>query len=86
MIKVLVPTFDEFNKYSFIEHKTVEIKDKPDSEDQDKISKLLPGIPQGYISEGLWKELIEKKQLSIMHFYDERQNRKRFKNYYLTIL
>lgn len=85
MITALVPTFDEFNKYAFMGYVEVKIKNKPDWKDVNKLTKSLPGIPQGGIGREPLKDLITNKTKSVRSFYDARQNTGMLKGYFVTI-
>jgi len=79
MKTVLVPTFDEFNKYAFIGYKEVKVKNKPTYKDLNKIETLLPGCPQG--SSPLPDNLNNGWSVDVRRFYDIRQNTKKLKGY-----
>ena len=87
MIHIQVPTFDEFNGLKFKEYKTIKLKNNPNTVDYNKITALLPGIPQGYCSslETLRKT---KKPIPVTDFYDIRQGKgvKKLKGYFITVL
>ena len=87
MIHLQVPTFDEWNGLRFNGYKIIKIKNNPKTVDYQKITTLLPGIPQGYCSslETLHKT---KKPIPITDFYDIRQGRgvKKLKGYFITVL
>lgn len=79
MKTVLVPTFDEFNKYAFSGYKEVKVKNKPTYKDLNKIEALLPGCPQG--SSPLPDNLNNGWSVDVRRFYDIRQNTKKLKGY-----
>lgn len=87
MINIQVPTFDEFKSLKFDGYKIVKIKNKPDSKDYQKITHLLPGLPQGYCS-GFYDIGKNKKPIEITRFYDGRQGKglKKLKGYFITVL
>lgn len=85
MKTVIVPTFDEFEKYSFVKNVEVKIKNKPDFKDVNKITHFLPGIPQGGIGREPLQDLLTDGKKEVRSFYDLRQNTKKFKGYYVTI-
>lgn len=85
MKTVLVPTFDEFNKYAFVNYQQVKIKNKPDSIDVNKITHYLPGIPQGGIGREPLKDLLSAGRKEVRSFYDPRQRTRMLKGYYVTI-
>lgn len=85
MITAIVPTFDEFNNYSFSGYKEVKIKNTPDWKDVNKIAKYLPGIPQGGIGRHPLRDLLQNKQKAVRDFYDSRQNTKKLKGFYITL-
>jgi hypothetical protein len=84
MKTLLVPTFDEFNKYAFEGYKQIKIRNKPIHEDRSKITRLLPGIPMGYFP--LPKELKSGMSFPVQSFYDGRQRTGFLKNYNITVL
>jgi hypothetical protein len=86
MITVLVPTFDEFNKYNFVKHVRVKIKNKPDFKDVNKITKHLCGIPMGGVGRTPLSDLLSTGSKDVRSFYDARQRTKMFKGYHVTIL
>lgn len=75
MITIQIPTFDEFNNYKFVKFVKVKVKNKMDSKDYGKITKLLPGVPQGYCGK-IYTIAKTKKPIDVTSFYDIRQNRK----------
>lgn len=87
MIHIQVPTFDEFDGLKFKGYKTIKIKNNPKTVDYQKITELLPGIPQGYCSslETLHKT---KKPIEVTEFYDIRQGKgvKKLKGFFITVL
>ncbi len=85
MITLLVPTFDEFNKYSFIQYKEVKIKNRPDWKDINKITRFLPGIPQGGVGREPLKDLLTNREKPVREFYDSRQNTKMLRGYNVTV-
>lgn len=85
MQTVLVPTFDEFNKYSFIGYVEIKIKNNPDWKDLNKVTKPLPGIPMGACGRKPLNTLITKGRQQVTDFYDLRQNTKKLKGYYITL-
>lgn len=86
MITVQVPTFDEFNNYSFTEYVKVKIKNKPDFRDVNKITRPLPGIPMGGVGREPLKDLLTNGAKPVREFYDTRQNTRMLKGYYVTII
>ncbi len=86
MITVQVPTFDEFNKYEFVEFKTIKIKNKPDNRDWNKITRLLPGFCQGSFGPKTVEHFLKEGKREVRSFYDSRQNSRRFKGWYITIV
>lgn len=86
MITVQIPTFDEFDNYKFAGYKKVKIKNTPDWKDVNKICSCLPGIPMGGIGRKPLHDLIENKAKEVRSFYDLRQNTKRLKGYYVTLI
>jgi hypothetical protein len=58
MITIQVPTFDEFDNYAFTGYADVKIKNKPDWKDVNKITKHLPGIPQGGVGKTPLQDLL----------------------------
>ena len=85
MKTVLVPTFDEFNNYAFVKDVPVKIKNKPTWMDLIKITRLLPGIPQGGCGRYPLKDLLENGNKPVKEFYDLRQNTKKLKGYYVRL-
>jgi hypothetical protein len=85
MKTVTVPTFDEFENYSFIKNVEVKIKNKPDWKDVNKITAYLPGIPQGGCGKYPLKDLLTDGKKEVRSFYDRRQKTKVFKDYFVTI-
>ena len=87
MIHLQVPTFDEFNHLQFKGYKVVKIKNNPDSKDYNKITALLPGLPQGYCS-AIYKISETKNPIEAVEFYDIRQGKglKKLKGYFITVL
>lgn len=83
MRTVSVPTFDEFKKYAFVGYKKVKIKNKPTHADAMKIIKLLPGTPCGYVP---IERLIIEGKIEVRRFYDARQNTRKLKNFYVTLI
>lgn len=81
MKTVLVPTFDEFNKYSFVKNVKVKIRNKPTSKDVLKITALLPGIPMGGVGREPLKDLLTEGSKDVRSFYDTRQNTRKLKGY-----
>lgn len=75
MITLQVPTFDEFDNYAFKGYVDVKIKNKPNWEDVNKITKHLPGIPQGGIGKTPLHDLLTDKKKAVGSFYDIRQLR-----------
>lgn len=86
MKTVLVPTFDEWNKYAFVKNVQVKIKNKPDSKDVNKITRHLPGIPQGGVGREPLKDLLTTGSRDVSHFYDARQNTRKLKGYHVTLI
>ncbi len=85
MITLLVPTFDEFNNYKFKGNKEVKIKNKPNTRDYNKITKVLAGMCVGYCS-AVYTIGKTKKPIDITDFYDIRQRGvKKLKGYFITI-
>lgn len=85
MKTVLVPTFDEFNKYAFTGYVEVKIKNKPTFEDVNKIGKHLPGIPAGGVGREPLKDLLANRSKDVRSFYDARQNTRILKGYHVTV-
>ncbi len=81
MFTVRVPTFDEFNRYAFVRYVEVKIKNKPDSEDRHKITRLLPGIPQGPVGPEPLGELVTTGRMDVRSFYDARQRTRFLRGY-----
>lgn len=86
MLTVQIPTFDEFNNYTFTGFVTAEIKEVPNFEDINTITRHLPGIPQGGCGREPLKDLLTDKKKDVRSFYDTRQNTKKLKGYYVTLL
>lgn len=86
MIAIQIPLFDEFKNYSFKGFKKIKIKNKPDWKDVNKITKFLPGIPQGGIGKEPLSDLIKNGTKEVKSFYDSRQNTRQFKNYFVDVL
>ena len=85
MITAIVPTFDEFKRYSFVKNVEVKIKNKPDYKDVNKIGHHLPGIPQGGVGGEPLKDLLTTGRKEVRSFYDARQNTRMLKGYFVTI-
>lgn len=85
MKTVSVPTFDEFNKYAFTGYVDVQIKDVPDFQDVNSITRHLPGIPQGGIGRTPLSDLITNGLKDVRSFYDARQNTRKFKGYHVIL-
>ena len=85
MRTVIVPTFDEFNRYAFAGSVEVKIKNKPTWEDRRKIEKHLPGICQGAVGPEPLKKLIESGEMDVRSFYDARQNTKMLRGYKVVL-
>lgn len=83
---VSVPTFDEFDNYKFVKNVAVRIKNKPDSKDVNKITRLLPGIPQGGVGRTPLQDLITTGHKHVREFYDARQNTRKLHGYFVTLL
>lgn len=86
MLTVQVPTFDEFNKYAFTGYVQVQIKDVPNWEDINTITRHLPGIPQGGCPKEPLKDLIKNGKKEVRSFYDMRQNTRKLKGHFVTIV
>ena len=80
--------FDEFKNYKFIGFKQVKIKNKPSSKDYNKVTNILPGIPQGYCKD--FFDIVKTKQtIEAKHFYDVRQGGKslnKLKGYFIRVI
>lgn len=84
MVKVSVPTFEE-KKLRHTGFKVVSIKNKPDHDDVMKISRLLPGMPAGYVSDMRIKELVDKGSIPVHVFYDMRQRTTKLNGFNINI-
>lgn len=87
MIHLQVPTFDEFNHLKFNGYKIVKIKNKPNTDDYNKITTVLPGLPQGYCS-AIYEIGKTKEPIEVTRFYDGRQGKgvNKLKGYFITVL
>ena len=85
MITVLVPTFDEFADYAFVQNVPVKIKNKPDLNDLHKITRLLPGIPMGPVGPKPLADLLANGTKDIRSFYDARQRTRRLRGYFVKV-
>lgn len=85
MITVCVPTFDEFNHYAFVRFVRVKIKNKPDYKDVNKITRLLPGIPQGGVGPEPLADLLASGRKDVREFYDARQRTRPLRGYFVEI-
>ena len=83
MTKLIIPKFDINNK--FIGYKIIEVSEKMNHEDEMKVIHELPGIPQGYCP-ALGKILQTKEPIEITRLYDGRQNTRKIKGFYISIL
>lgn len=84
MKTLLIPTFNEFRNYEFVEYKKVKVKNKMDTKDYNKIASLLPGVPCGYCHSIYNIDTLKK--VEIRGFYDIRQkNVNKLKNYYIHL-
>lgn len=81
-----VPTFDEWNKYAFVKNVEVKIKNQPTCKDVNKITRLLPGIPCGAVGREPLKDLLTTGKIEVRGFYDARQNTRKLKGYYVTVI
>jgi len=75
-----IPKFDE--KLNFVGYKNITVKNKLDYETQMKVIHELPGIPQGYCPE--LENII--KPIEITRFYDSRQNTRKLKHFFISVL
>jgi hypothetical protein len=67
-------------------YRKIKIKNKPDWKDVNKITKWLPGIPQGGIGKEPLADLLKNGTKDIRDFYDARQNTRKIKGYHVTLL
>ena len=85
MRSVLVPTFDEFDKYRFVKLVRVKIKNVPDSSDLHKITRLLPGFCCGPVGPRPLADLRGDGSKDVRSFYDGRQRTGMFRGHYVTV-
>ena len=85
MRTVLVPTFDEFNKYQFVKLVRVKIKNDPDSDDLRKITRLLPGCCQGAVGPKPLADLLKDGRKDVRDFYDGRQRTGMLRGHFVTV-
>lgn len=83
MKTIIVPTFT--NDLEFKAYKKIKIKNKPSQKCYDKVSKLLPGICQGYCI-NFFKIFELKRLINVVEFYDIRQRGiKKLKKYCIIV-
>lgn len=85
MKTVSVPTFDEFNNYRFVGYVDVKIKNVPDFHDLNKVTRPLPGIPQGGCGRHPLADLLKNGYKDVRSFYDMRQNTKKLHGYHVIL-
>lgn len=88
MITLQVPTFDEFCDYKFVKFVKIKVKNKPSTDNYNKLIRLLPGMPQGGTA-ALEKLIKTREPIDVSHFYDIRQGGKslnKLKGHYVTIV
>jgi len=83
MKTITVPKFDMNN--NFTGYKTMKVKNVIDHEEEMRIIAELPGIPQGYCP-ALGQILITKEPIEIRRFYDSRQNTRKLKGFYISVV